>query len=236
MPICNVDARALEVYCAAYLSKDKLLCQELIDGVDIHSVNQEALGLPSRGIAKIFIFRILYGGTEYSFANDPEFAEVSTSKDYWKKVIENFYSKYKGVAKWHNEIVQTVTQTGVLVSPTGRQYQFERDRRGEWPVTQIKNFIVQGLGADIMAIARVSFHNRFKAGGFTGVEINTIHDSIVVDCPSNEVDAVVRLFHEVFRDLPINFEHIFKTPFDLPLRCEVGVGDNAKELKEVKVA
>src|SRR5512139_2325607 len=144
MPILQADAKSLEVYCAAYLSQDRLLMQELTDGLDMHSLNQEAFGLPSRLIAKILIFRILYGGNEYSFANDPDFAAVSKSKDYWAKVIDKFYSKYKGLAQWHNQIIQQVTLTGQLVAPTGRVYKFEHTTKGDWPVTQIKNFIVQG--------------------------------------------------------------------------------------------
>lgn len=235
MPIVQTDAKSLEVYCAAYLSQDKILKEELISGLDTHSLNQEAFGLPSRLIAKILIFRILYGGNEYSFANDPDFSSVSTSKDYWKKVIDKFYSKYKGLAKWHNKIIQEVTLTGKLIAPTNRIYTFEKTSRGDFPVTQIKNFIVQGLGADIMAIARVSFHKRFMASGINGIQVNTVHDSIVVDCEDSETMKVAKLFHEVFDDLPKNFERVFKIPFDLPLRCEVSAGPNMKETEEIKI-
>lgn len=57
MPLVEGDASALEVVGAAYLSQDKILCQEIREGVDIHGRNQEALNLPSRLIAKIFVFR-----------------------------------------------------------------------------------------------------------------------------------------------------------------------------------
>lgn len=55
--IVNSDAKALEINCAAFLSQDSVLLEEIINKVDIHSVNQEVLKLPSRLIAKIFIFR-----------------------------------------------------------------------------------------------------------------------------------------------------------------------------------
>lgn len=57
--IINCDAKGLEVYCGAYLSKDKVMMQELIDGIDMHSANMEAFKLPSRLIAKVFKFRKL---------------------------------------------------------------------------------------------------------------------------------------------------------------------------------
>lgn len=177
----------------------------------------------------------MYGGSAYSYANDPDFTMVSTSEKFWQGIIDTFYDKYKEFAAWHVKIVQEVTTTGQLVMPTGRIYTYEPNRRGEWPITTIKNYPVQGCGADIMAIARVSFHNRFKKMGIEGVQVNTVHDSIVADVPQHEVDRTVRLFHEVFNDLPANFERVFKVPFDLPLRAEVGVGPNMKNLTEVKI-
>jgi len=55
--ILNFDVKGLEVVCAAFLSKDEVLRKELVDGVDIHSENQKAFGLPERVIAKVLKFR-----------------------------------------------------------------------------------------------------------------------------------------------------------------------------------
>lgn len=237
--IVNCDAKALEIYCAAYLSRDKIMMQELWDGADMHSANQLAFNLPSRLIAKVLNFRILYGGSAYSFANDPDFTDVSTSEKYWAKKIDAFYNKYTGLRDWHTKIVQEAMQTGQLVMPTGRVYKFEpkRDFKGELkaPETIIKNYPVQGLGADLMSIARVSFYRRFKDVNINGVLVNTVHDSIVVDCNQSEVGQVAKLFHSVFADIPTNFKRLFGVEFDIPLKCEVSVGNNMKELTELKL-
>lgn len=55
--LVNVDVKSLEIVVAATLSQDRVLMQELIDGVDIHLMNQNLLNLPSRLIAKLFVFR-----------------------------------------------------------------------------------------------------------------------------------------------------------------------------------
>jgi len=55
--IVNSDAKALEVNCAAYLSQDPVLLEEVRGGFDMHSNNQQVLGLPTRLIAKTFVFR-----------------------------------------------------------------------------------------------------------------------------------------------------------------------------------
>jgi len=55
--IVNCDVKALEVVTAAYLSQDKVMCQEIRDNVDIHENNRVRFNLPTRLIAKTFKFR-----------------------------------------------------------------------------------------------------------------------------------------------------------------------------------
>ena len=232
--IINCDAKSLEWVVGAYLSQDKVAINEILNEVDQHTLNQDAFGLPSRLIAKKFVFRLMYGGSAYSYAHDPDFTDASTSEKYWQKVIDRFYEKYYGLAAWHTGLIQEVTTTGQLVMPTGRIYTYQRTPRGDWPVTTIKNYPVQGLGADIMSIARVSFKKRFHNAKINGIIVNTVHDSIVVDCSSSEIERVAQIFNSVFFDLPTNFRKLFGVEFNLPLRCEVSYGKNMKELTEMK--
>jgi len=235
--IVNVDAKALEWICAAYLSEDPVAYEEIWNNVDQHSANQERFGLPSRLIAKTFVFRLIYGGSAYSYANDPDFSDVSSKEKFWQGVIDEFYEKYKGVEDWHSSLMSEATTTGKLRMPTGRIYNFNSTVRRsavEWPRTKILNYPVQGLGADLMCLARVSFARRFKESGIPGVLISTIHDSIVVDVPVKYVDQVCQLFIDVFNDIPMNFERIFGVPFTLPTRCEVSYGPNKLDLTEWK--
>lgn len=238
MTIINADAKALEVVCAAYLSQDQVMMNEIINKVDIHSANQEAFKIP-RLIAKILAFRIIYGGSAYSFSKDPDFAEISTSEKYWEGIIEKFYDKYKGLEKWHGELLRQVVSTGKIITPTGRVFQYEakKNYKGElvWPSTTIKNYPVQSIGADLMSIARVSFYKRFKDTGIEGKLVNTVHDSLVCDVPQYEVDRCARIFHDVFADIPANYKRLFGVELNIPLTCEVSIGPNMKNLTEYKI-
>jgi DNA polymerase I len=224
----------LEIRVAAYLSQDPVLIQEIKDGVDMHTDNQQRFGLPSRLIAKILNFRILYGGNEFSFANDPEFIPISKSKEYWKGVIDEYYKKYKGIAKWHEALIREAVNTGKVVSPTGREYIFPK-YEGKIKDTQVKNYTVQGTGADIMMLARVSFYNRLKKLNYkNALLVNTVHDSIVMDVDSSvDVDKIVSIMHEVFDDLPANFKKLFGVEFNVPMACEVQIGSNWQDMEVV---
>lgn len=235
--LINVDVRGLEVVVAAYLSQDSVLIQELNDGVDLHTANQQAFKLPSRLIAKVLKFRLLYGGTEHSFARDPDFTAVSSSKEYWKKAIEAYYTKYKGIRTWHNKLIQEATTKGTIISPTGRMFHYTPKETAwgmEWPVTTIKNYIVQGTGADLVAIARVSLFNRMKAAGFKSKLVATVHDSIVIDCPDTEWEQVAKVALQAVQDVPANFERLFGKPFNLKLNAEVLYGPTMGNMEEWK--
>ena len=232
--LLQADASALEIRVAAYLSQDEVLINEIINGVDLHTDNQEKFGLPSRLIAKILNFRILYGGNEFSFANDPDFTSISTSKAYWKDVVDAYYDKYRGIGAWHTKIIREVVETNKLVAPTGREYYFQKFG-GQYKDTQIKNYAVQGTGADLMALARVSAHNRLKKLGYGDkcLLVNTVHDSIILDFDARYCDLNVlsNLFHSVFKDLPSNFEKMFGVEFNVPMACEIQYGNNWSDME-----
>ena len=232
--LIEADAKALEWLGAVYLSKDKTGYDEIRQGIDQHSDNQARFRLPSRLVAKTFVFRLIYGGTAYAYANDPEFTHVSRSDKYWQDIIDQFYGKYQGLHRWHSSLMREVIRTGQLVMPTGRVYKYERNERNEWPRTTILNYPVQGLGADLMAIARCSLFKRIKKLGILCDFISTVHDSIILDTPEDNVPRVLQVINDVWKDLPKNFEVLFKVPFDLPCRVECKVGPDWGSTKEIK--
>ena len=235
--ILNADAKALEWVCASYLSKDKTAHQEIWDEIDQHTDNQNRFGLPSRLIAKTFVFRLIYGGSAFSYANDPNFKDIGNEL-FWQNVIDQFYRKYTGLKDWHDQLMFQVKQTNKLIMPTGRTYKYlpETNSMGniKYPRTRILNYPVQGLGADLMTIARISLYN--KIAKMDGVKlINTVHDSIMLDfdpkvCYTN---SIVQIVKESFENVPANFKHLFGKEFNLPMRVDIQVGNTWGNLTDI---
>ena len=233
--LVNIDAKYLDWLAAVYLSQDEVGIKEIWDGMDLHTDNQHAFKLPSRLIAKVFLFRIIFGGTAWSFARDPDFKTVGFSIREWEEAIDRFYGKYVGIRKWHDGLIKQATTTRFISIPTGRRWRFEpRVSEGDvkWPVTTIKNYPVQGLEADLMMIARISLFNRIKHEAEI-LLVNSVHDSIVVDCPLHHVDFVVGTMKSVFNDVPANFKKLFGVEFNLPFRGEIQIGTDWKNMEEV---
>lgn len=235
------DAKGLEVFGAAYLSGDKVLCQEIKDGVDIHTANQIKFGFPmtreGRVIAKILKFRIIYGGTEFGFVNDSDFNWLSHDTKFWRRAIDQYYEKYTGIHAWHQTLVRDAMGSGMYTSPTGRQYTYKpyKNQRGEWtwPRTQILNYPVQGFGADLMSIARVSAYRRLSHIQDC-LFINSVHDSILLDTPNDVVYDICTTLENVFTDVPKNFTKLFNQPMDLPMSGEIKFGPNWKQMEVFK--
>ena len=89
--LLQADAKQLEWIGATYLSQDKVAIDEILREVDMHSENQKRFKLPSRLIAKTFVFRLIYGGSAYSYAHDPDFRDIG-NESFWQDVIDAFYN------------------------------------------------------------------------------------------------------------------------------------------------
>lgn len=224
--LISADVTGLEVVTAGFLSQDLILCKEIRDGVDIHAVNQhDVLGLPpskeNRKVAKRFKFKMIYGGTPGGFASDADFAFLRWNKAKWEKIKDAYYEKYSGIREWHRKLIDEVMHNGHYIGPTGRYYDY-RDilKNPEWYyVPKIKNYPVQGLGAEVVMVARISLWKRWKPE--YGLLVNTIHDSIIIDTPTEMVYNIISTVNGVFEDLPTNLNRTFKMEWNLPLKAEV---------------
>lgn len=243
--LVNIDAKGLEWVTVVWFAQDKVGMEEILTGVDQHAVNQAVFGLPERRVAKIFVFRLIYGGSKWAYALDPDFNWISKSANYWQGVIDKFYGKYSGIATQHASWVSEAIKTGGLVMPTGRIYRFDpfKNKYGglEWPRTQILNYPVQGTGHDIVTIARVSLYKRIKANESlrdSVLFISTVHDSIVLDCSFDQHDPrfklLVGIIHGVFSDIPANFGALFQSKLNLPIQAEISYGNNLFDLTTVE--
>lgn len=234
--LVQCDASALEWRVCVDLCNDKTGILEIKSGLDTHSLNQEAFSLPSRLIAKIYLFRTIYRGSGYAFAKDHQFKHVSTDPAFWDDINNKFYRKYSGINEQHNKWGELVYVRRPIVGPTGRQWPIEMgtDRHGNevLPWTVLTNYPVQGTSADIMSIARVSLSRRLQKAGLVGKVISSVHDSIIIDCPKEELDKISEMMYSVFEDLPKNALKLFGWKMNVPYACEVKFGDNLTDMQK----
>lgn len=239
--LINADVKGLEVVIAAELSQDRVLKQELLDGLDIHEINRDTFGLgegkAGRLIAKIFKFRLIYGGSAYSYANDADFMGVSTDKDFWQDVIDKYYTKYKGIAQWHKNLILEAQSTGKIIIPSGRYFPITPDIRNynAWPLTIIKNYPVQGFGADCVMLARIRVATLIRHYKVDAKLIGTIHDSLVVDTEAKNLYTIGKLLKRAIEEVPMHCMTQWGYNFTLPLHCEISYGSNKTDMQTLTI-
>ena len=160
---------------------------------------------------------------------------MCTSDQLLQYVIDRYYEKYSGIANWHNQIVEEAKRNKRLEIPSGRYYPFnpEPSRNGfKWPITKIKNYPVQGFGADLVKLARLEAKKNLRDSGLEALLVSTIHDSIVVDTPSKNLDAVSKILLDAVESVPALCKKVWDYNFDLPLTAEIQYGHNKRDMQD----
>lgn len=226
--ILEADFAQLEFRTAAFLSQDEVAMKEVAEGFDVHSYTAKVIsdaGLPTtRQEAKAHTFAPLYGATGYG--------RGESVAAYYR----HFVHKYKGIAEWHYRLASEALNTGVVKTPSHREFAFpdvSRKRNGDPTFfTQIKNYPVQSFAtADIVPLALLYMDDLLE--GKQSCIVNTVHDSIVVDVHPKEKEYVVEVINDTNKSLHSLILTQWGIDFNVPLLLEAKIGNNWLDTKEL---
>src|SRR6056300_924259 len=226
--VLEADFAQLEFRAAAYLSQDKVAMDEVSTGFDVHSYTSKVItdaGQPtSRQDAKAHTFAPLYGATGFGRSK----AEAA--------YYEHFTEKYTGIKAWHSRLAKEAVTTGIIKTPSGREFSFpdvKRRRNGSVThFTQIKNYPVQSFAtADIVPLILLKIDDLLKT--IQSCVVNSVHDSIVIDVHPNEERQVLDIITHVNSQMNSLIETHFGIEFNVPLLLEAKIGNNWLDTKEV---
>jgi DNA polymerase I-like protein with 3'-5' exonuclease and polymerase domains len=222
------------------------MIEEINSGVDQHVATvremmemvfinkKDPTSKKNRDHAKVFNFRMIFGGTEWGFYLDINMPSFSIKK--WRRIILSFWKKYHGLAEFHKANIKFVYRNGYIKIPTGRWFKFNKKhlKGGEYgyAINQIKNYPIQGMsGGDILPLMAVIIRRGMRKMGLKSKLVLTVHDSIVFDYLSEERDRLARLCYNVGNNLGVYIKNYYKIDWNVDLECEVEVGPNYGALK-----
>jgi DNA polymerase-1 len=241
--LMEIDLSQIEWRVAAELSKDAVMLQEINSGIDQHSATcvelmEQELNKNNRTDAKIFNFRMIYGGTPYGFYMDSKMPAFSQKK--WKTIYDNFYNKYTGLEYWQDTNIANAMRHGEMQVITGRRFVFHKNLRKEgtdvYNERQIKNYPVQGVaGGDILPLLCVIIRRGLANAGFTSRLILTVHDSIIIDYVDAERERIIKLCGFVVNNLREYVERYFGIKWVSKIEGEIEIGSNWGAMKEVTI-
>ena len=235
--ILEIDFSGLEFRVAGELSRDSQIIEDVRNGKDVHKqtasiINQcdvEEVTKDMRQAAKAYTFAPLYGGMG---ANEPPHVQA---------YFGEYFNIYKGLSEWHKELMNEVLRSGIVQTPSGRQFHFPNARRlangRVTNATAVVNYPVQSFAtADIVPLSCIRAYQEFKRRQFKTRLVLTVHDSIVCDVYPGEMSEVLEVLiwamEKVDEDLIDRFEY---HPV-LPLTTEAEAGKNWMETTPISVA
>lgn len=177
--LVGMDASGLELRMLAHYMNDEQYIKELLDG-DIHTVNQQAAGLPTRDAAKTFIYAFLYGAGDAKIGSI-----VGGDKAVGAKLKARFLARTPAL-KSLKDRVEKAARRGWLQGIDGRRIHVRRSYAA-------LNSLLQGAGAVVMKQALVNLYRMAKAQGIRFKFVGNIHDEIQAEVHESEAEKFGKL-------------------------------------------
>ena len=224
--ILSADYSQIELRIMAHLSKDERLIEAFKNNEDIHKITASEIfscdlsnvSSEQRRYAKVINFGLIYGMSAFGLAKNLNI-ERGAAQNY----IEKYFTRYPSVRNYMEEAKQSAKNNGYVDTYFGRRLWIPEIngsngiRRAAAERAAI-NGPMQGTAADLIKMAMNAVDSWIKQSKeMTGKMIMQVHDELVFEVPENEVDT----FKENIADLMENVAEL-----DVPLKVDIGVGDN----------
>ncbi|RLB11877.1 MAG: DNA polymerase I [Deltaproteobacteria bacterium] len=226
--LMSADYSQIELRVLAHYSNDEELINAFKNNEDIHTKTAiEVLGIKGREItpeerrlAKAINFGIIYGMGPKRLSEEIDI-DYRKAKEY----IDRYYEKYKGVARFREEIIEFARKNGYVTTLFNRRRYIpdinsENHRiRAEAERIAI-NTPIQGTAADLIKKAMINIHERMKKESPLTKMIMQVHDELVFEVPEKEVEKVKNMVKE-------EMEGVY--PMRVPLKVDISIGKNWDE-------
>lgn len=216
MKLVGADASGLELRCLAHYMAfwDKgAYVKVLLEG-DIHTVNQEAAGLPTRDNAKTFIYAFLYG------AGDAKIGSIVGSGRETGKFLKEKFLKTLPALGSLVKVVKAAAKKGYIRGLDGRVLKIRSEHAA-------LNTLLQSAGAIVMKYALVEADRLLQERGLTaGVDyefVGNIHDEMQVECREAVADRVGKTIVQAIENATEFYQ------FECPLTGDYKVGNSWAE-------
>lgn len=243
--VVELDFSQLELVALAFICKDKQMLEDINNGEDIHfNSGQTVMGWdhPSemtkddRKIVKNVNFGAVYGGKAPGLAY-----QTGVKKDTVQDLINSLYDRYPGIGIWqkdfYTEVVENMEPNGhddngeqlykSTVECAGRTYTFFETPSPRWlrkrmgrgysfNPNQVYNYPIQGYAGWQIVLGYL--YKLWAQSHLNYKFIMTVHDSIVVLVPDEDIIS----FKELVQQVADDFSDALKLPVPLKVDCEVG--------------
>ena len=223
--LLSADYSQIELRIIAELSGDPGMIDAFVNGIDIHAstaakifnVEVEKVTRELRNRAKQVNFGISYGQTAYGLSQN-----LNISRAEAKEIIDSFFKQYPTLREFMDSNIEFARKHGYVKTIMGRR-RYLRDINSENAIVRGSaernaiNAPIQGSAADMIKIAMIHIHEELKKKKYKTKMILQVHDELVFDTLTSEIDQVKLLVADKMKNA---------IPMKVPIEIEIGVGNN----------
>ena len=221
----SADYSQIELRVMAHLSNDSQMIEVFREGKDLHAATAaniykkpiEEVTRDERTKSKRANFGIIYGITVFGLAE-----RLDISREEAKQLIDGYFATFPDVHDYMEQAKQTARQQGYVTTLFGRRRYLPDINSANATVRGFAernaiNAPIQGTAADIIKVAMIRIHQRFKAEGIRSKMILQVHDELNFSVYPEEKGKVEAIVLE-------EMQHAF--PLNVPLVADSGFGNN----------
>ena len=223
--LISADYSQVELRVMAHMADVAGLKESFAAGEDIHkrtageifNVFPEMVSDEMRRQAKTINFGVLYGMGAFSLGKD-----LGISRAEAQQFIDHYFERYPAVLQYLEDKKTEAREHQYVTTLLGRHCAIPEINSKNGAVRSYAernaiNYPIQGSAADIIKVAMVNIDRRLRAEQLQCRMLLQVHDELVFEAPAAELEAVCAL---------IRTEMEGAVPLDLPLRVDLGSGEN----------
>ncbi len=221
----SADYSQIELRVMAHLSKDEAMVEVFREGKDLHAATAaniykkpiEEVTRDERTKSKRANFGIIYGITVFGLAE-----RLDIPRDEAKMLIDGYFQTFPQVHDYMEMSKEIARKQGYVTTLFGRRRYLPDINSHNATVRGFAernaiNAPIQGTAADIIKVAMIRIHQRFKAEGIRSKMILQVHDELNFSVYPEEKEQVERI---VLEEMQGAF------PLAVPLVADSGFGQN----------
>ena len=221
----SADYSQIELRVMAHLSNDEAMIEVFREGKDLHAATAaniykkpiEEVTRDERTKSKRANFGIIYGITVFGLAE-----RLDIPRDEAKMLIDGYFDTFPQVHEYMEKSKEIARQQGYVTTLFGRRRYLPDINSANATVRGFAernaiNAPIQGTAADIIKVAMIRIHQRFKAEGIRSKMILQVHDELNFSVYPDEKEKVERIVLE-------EMQNAFQ--MKVPLVADSGFGDN----------
>lgn len=221
----SADYSQIELRVMASMSDDKSMIEAFTSDADIHAATAakvfkksiEEVSKDERSKAKRANFGIIYGISAFGLAQN-----MGIDRSEAKALIDGYFESFPGVQKFMDSSKQSASEKGYAETLYGRRRYLPdiNSRNGTVRSVAERNAInapIQGTAADIIKIAMINIHRRFKEENIKSKMILQVHDELNFSVVPEEQFHVKQIVLEEMQNA---------ATLQVPLIAECGFGAN----------